>query len=663
MSAPSPAVDGHAGDHGHGPKGSTAILALGALGVVYGDIGTSPLYALKECVALPHGVNVVEHGIGQAIAGAIPGGSQMASMSIVNQTNIFGLLSLIFWSITLVVVFKYLIFVLRADNRGEGGVLALLALVAGDERTRSNAKKVLVLAGLFGAALLYGDGMITPAISVLSAVEGLKVATHTFEPYVIPITCGILIGLFLVQKRGTAGIGKVFGPVTMLWFISIGVLGIPWIVGNPAILRAINPQYAVEFFIANKWHGFLVLGSVVLCITGGEALYADMGHFGRKSIRVAWYAVVFPALLLNYFGQGAMLLKNPAAAHNPFFELVPHALLYPMVALATTATVVASQALISGAFSLTRQAVQLGYSPRVTIIHTSGEAEGQIYIPEVNNILMVACIGLVLSFQESGRLAAAYGIAVTGTMGITSMLFYVVARERWKWPLGKALGIVALFLIFDLAFFTANAAKFMHGGWFPIAVAAAMYIVMTTWKRGRALLNKRIQEASLPLDLFMNDLETQKPHRVSGTAVFMTSNPTGTPVVLLHHFKHNKVLHEQVVLLSIVTERVPEVPASERLEVKEHGMGFWQVTAYYGFMQTPNVPQLLSTCKKQGLKIKDHDTSYYLGRETLLASKAKGLARWRKTLFGFLSRNARTATAFFGIPPNRVVEIGAQIEL
>jgi len=626
----------------HASGGDLAKLALAALGVVYGDIGTSPLYAIKECVTLPHGV--------------APG-----------NANVLGVLSLVFWAITLVVSLKYLLFVMRADNDGEGGVLALMALVTRPAAggTAPTSRRVLVLAtlGLFGAALLYGDGVITPAISVLSAVEGLQVATSAFSPYVVPITCAILVLLFAVQKRGTGGIGAVFGPITLTWFVAIAAAGVPWVLRHPEILRAVNPLYGARFFVTHGRHGFLVLGSVVLCVTGGEALYADMGHFGTRAIRVAWYACVFPALLLNYFGQGALLLEHPEAAANPFYGLFPGVWLFPMVVLATLATVVASQALISGAFSLTRQAVQLGYLPRVTIVHTSGKTEGQIYIPEVNWLLAVACVALVLGFQESSNLADAYGIAVTGTMAITSVLFYFVARERWGWGAVKAGALVGLFLTFDLGFFAACSAKIAHGGWFPLMVAAAVFTVMVTWKRGRTLLGERIAAGSLPLELFLEDIDRCQPHRVPGTAVFLASTRRGTPNVLLHHFKHNKVLHQQVVILSITTDAVPEVPAAESVRLKSFGRGFWAVTAHYGFMQSADVMDILRRCRSQGLALDEADTSFYLGRETLLSAKRSGMSEWRKLLFRFLSRNARSATDFFSIPPNRVVEIGAQIEL
>ena len=629
-------------------------LALGALGVVFGDIGTSPLYALKECVTQPHGVTP-------------------------SVESVFGLLSLVFWSITLVVSVKYILYVMRADNNGEGGVLALMALAArvgqskthaGDQKPKrpnwqevKRSKAFLIMLGLFGSALLYGDGVITPAISVLSAIEGLEVATHAFTPVVAPLTCIILVALFWVQKRGTGGIGAVFGPVTLLWFIAIAAAGLPWVVRNPAILGAVNPIHAIRFFLIHRWHGFLVLGSVVLCITGGEALYADMGHFGTRAIRAAWYACVFPALLINYFGQGALLLARPEAASNPFFALVPTAWLYPMVGLATVATVIASQALISGAFSLTRQAVQLGYLPRVTVVHTSGETEGQIFVPEANRLLMVACVALVLGFRSSGNLASAYGIAVTGTMAITSILSYWVARDRWGWSFLRAGGLLLFLLVIDLSFFVSCSAKIASGGWLPLALGAGMFSVMVTWNRGRTLLGEKIAAETLPLELFLADVETTRPHRVSGTAVFLSSTRRGTPNVLLHHFKHNKVLHEQVVILSVTTDAVPEVPDQLKIRLKRFAHGFWAVTAHFGFMESPDVKDILRRCRARGLVMELADTSFYLGHETLVLKRGgQGMADWRKFLFRFLSRNARSATDFFAIPANRVVEIGAQIE-
>nr|WP_281311814.1 potassium transporter Kup [Polyangium sp. y55x31] len=634
-----PSTSMHAPPVAHAAHAARVSLLLGALGVVFGDIGTSPLYAIKECFS-------------------------PASTHRVDPTpaNVLGVLSLVFWSLMMVVTVKYLTFILKADNQGSGGILALLALVP----TRKDGRSVagpLVLLVLFGAALLYGDGVITPAISVLSAMEGLEVATTSLKPAVVPLTVVVLLTLFFVQKRGTAGIGNVFGPITLIWFVTIAALGVRWIWQEPSVLAAIDPRHAVGFFVEHKSHGFLLLGAVVLCITGGEALYADMGHFGRGPIRTVWYAVVWPSLLLNYFGQGACLLHNPSAATNPFYALVPSWALYPTVAIATAATIVASQALISGAFSLTQQAVQLGYFPRVTIVHTSKETEGQIFIPEINRALCVACVFLVLWFQNSSALAAAYGIAVTGTMGITTVVYFVVVTQRWKWPLWKALPPVLLFLCIDLAFFGANAAKFFHGGWFPIVMGAGIYAVMTTWKTGRRILGEAFKENLLPLESFLRDVEETKPHRVQGTAVFMASNPQGTPPVLLHHFKHNKVLHEQVVLLSVVNERVPEIAPEERISVVDMGHGFYRVTARYGFMQTPNVPSVLAACKDHGLVVELEDTSYYLGRETLLPTGRSRMMKWRKDLFAFVSRNARPATAYFGLPPGRVVELGMQIDL
>ena len=615
-----------------------ARLSLGALGVVYGDIGTSPLYAMKECFSPPHGTAVTEH-------------------------NVLGILSLFFWALMLVIVVKYLTFVMRADNGGEGGTFALIALLDPKRAERTRSGVLLVLLGLFGASLLSGEGIITPAVSVLGAVEGLKEATDVFEPFIVPLAVAIILGLFMIQKRGTGGVGAIFGPAMLLWFATISIIGVRWIVQRPDVLAAVNPAYAVELMRHHEAHGFLVLGTVVLCFTGGEALYADMGHFGKGPIRIAWYAVVFPALLLNYFGQGALLLQKGAVPHT-FFGLVDGWLRFPLAAIATVAAVIASQALISGSFSLARAAVQLGFFPRVKIVHTSGTSEGQIYVPEVNWGLAVACIALVLGFGSSSRLAAAYGIAVTGTMSITSILFFAVARGRWRWSL-LALGpLVGSFLTVDLSFFAANLVKLTHGGWVPLAIGSIVFTVMTTWRRGRALLGQAFVAQTLPLETFMADLLRSKPPRVQGTAVFMTSNPKGAPPVLLHHFKHNKMLHEQVILLSIATQHIPEVSRAERVkELVDLGGGFWQVIASYGFMQTPNVLEVLELCAQKGLVTIASDTSFFLGRETLIITNRPNLSRWRKMLFAFLSRNARPANAFFQIPPNRVVELGTQIEL
>jgi KUP system potassium uptake protein len=615
-------------------------LAIAALGVVFGDIATSPLYALKECFQGEHRVAPTPE-------------------------NILGVLSLVFWTLTLVVSVKYVTFIMRADNHGEGGILALLALVPPDEaasKRRGGRLPLLVLAVVFGAALLYGDGVITPAISVLSAVEGLEIATLRLRPAVIPLTIGILIALFVMQRRGTAGIGKVFGPAMLLWCITLAGLGVARIVQNPSIFRALYPGYAVSFFLRDGVHGFLILGAVVLCVTGVEALYADMGHFGPLPIRKSWFFIVFPAVLLNYFGQGAFLITNPGLSVNPFYAIVPSALLYPTVIIATVATIVASQALISGAFSLTHQAVQLGFFPRVTIVHTSSETEGQIYIPEINALLAVSCIGLVLAFKNSSALAAAYGIAVTGTMAITTVVYYVVMTKTWGWPVWRAAPLAGLFLVIDLSFFGSALVKFPDGGWFPLAFALGIYVVMMTWHTGRRYLASAMAEAVLPLQTFLDDVAETKPVRVQGTAVFMASNPHGVPPVLLHHFKHNQSLHKQIILLTVLSLHIPEAPRDEQIAVERLGEGFYRVTLKYGFMQHPNVPNALLQCKKLGLNILPSRTSYFLGRETLLPTGRRKMARWRKGLFAFISRNARPATSYFGLPPDRVVELGIQID-
>jgi KUP system potassium uptake protein len=638
-----PLVPEHAAGSHRTPRGrALAALALGALGVVYGDIGTSPLYSLKECFAGPHGVAPTPE-------------------------NVIGVLSLVFWALTFVVTFKYLTFVMRADNRGEGGILALLALVAQRETSRRGRHALLVL-GLVGAALLYGDGVITPAISVLGAVEGLTIAAPGLEHVVVPIAVAILVALFLFQKRGTAAVGAVFGPIMLLWFCCIGLLGIRGVLHDPRIFAAVSPLHAVAFFARHRLHGVLVLGAVVLVITGGEALYADMGHFGRRPIRVAWLTVAMPALLLNYFGQGAMLLHDPRAARNPFYLIVPDWGLYPTIGIATAAAIVASQALISGAFSLTNQAVQLGYSPRVTIRHTSRTEFGQIYIPEVNWAIGAACVALVLGFRSSSALAAAYGIAVTGTMAITTLLFHRVARDRWRWPRWRAWPMTAVFLAVDLSFFSANVVKIEEGGWFPVVAAAVAFVLMSTWKRGREALSTQLRDAALPLDLFMADLARRAPVRVKGTAVFMSSHQAGVPPVLLHHLTHNKVLHDRVIIVSVLTEDFPAVPDAQRATVKALGGGFFQVIGRYGFMETPDVPALLeglppSAIPGPRLERVSMETTYYLGRETLLPTGPSRMAGWRKRLFIIMARNAQTASAFFGLPPNRVVEMGAQIQL
>ena len=585
-------------------------------------------------------------------------------------TNVYGVLSLVVWSLIVIVSIKYIIFIMRADNNGEGGILALLALILQKQRRDADSlrRKTIIALGLIGAALLYGDGVITPAISVLSAVEGLEVVAPQSQYLVIPLTVGILAVLFFYQQHGTAKVGRIFGPVMVIWFLAIGALGLREILLAPQILAAANPWYGLRFFMHHGRAAFVLLGAVVLAVTGAEALYADMGHFGKRPIRLAWFMLVLPALLANYFGQGGLILREPASAVNPFYLLAPSALQYPLIGLATIATIIASQALISGAFSLTQQSVQLGYSPRVQIIHTSHQETGQIFVPEVNRALALGCILVVLAFRSSSALAAAYGIAVTGTMAITTILFYILARTHWQWSIWRAGALSAFFLIIDLAFFSANMLKIVEGGWVPLAIALGIFILMTTWQRGRMIVKSLLVDASIPLDTLLKDLGDEnpdrrfKPVRVPGTAVFLTSESKDAPLVLLHHLKHNKVLHENVILLSIVAAQVPEVPITERVEVTTFPHNFGRIKAKYGFMQTPNVPEILSLATERGIIAKPAETTFYLGRENLIPTGTKPLARWRKRLFIFMQRNARPATEFFGIPPNRVVELGAQME-
>ncbi len=611
---------------------------LAALGVVYGDIGTSVLYALRECFFGEHAIEVTPE-------------------------NVIGVLSLIFWSLIITVSVKYLLFVMRADNQGEGGILALVALV------RSKGGKivhpVLVMIGLFGAALLYGDGMITPAISVLSAVEGLDVATHVFEPFVVPITVAILIALFLVQRRGTGGIGAVFGPIMIVWFITLILLGLPHIFRNPSVLAAVNPLHGVSLVRREGLTSLGTLGAVFLSVTGAEALYADMGHFGRQPIRIAWFSLVLPALVVNYMGQGALLLASPETREHPFFYLAPGWALLPLVALSTMATVIASQAVISGAFSLTQQAIQLGYSPRFNIHHTSAHEKGQVYIPEVNWILMIATVGLVFGFKTSTNLAAAYGMAVTTTMVITTLLAYFVARERWGWSATRAAVVSGAFLVIDLAFFGANVIKIQHGGWFPLLVAAGVYAVMTTWATGRQLVVRRLADAEVPLSQFFVSIAAKPPYRVPGTGIFMTARPEGAPPILVHHLTHNKVLHEHVVLLTVSIVDVPTVDPTTSISVDRLANGFWRVVAKFGFMEPPDVPAALERARSLGLTWRLEDTTYYLAALTLFTHSTTrlGMMEWRDKLFIFLSRNARRATNYFQIPPDRVVEIGIQLEI
>ncbi|MGK2857043.1 MAG: potassium transporter Kup [Thermoanaerobaculia bacterium] len=620
-------------------RGYFVGLSVTALGVVYGDIGTSPLYAVRECFNGPHAAELT-------------------------RANILGVLSLIFWALMIVITLKYVTLVMRADNKGEGGTLALAALTSPPGgKPDSRRYWVLTVIALFGAALFFGDGMITPAISVLSAVEGLNVATPVFTPFVVPITIVILLGLFLAQKRGTGKIGAIFGPVMLGWFSVLAILGLSQIVRAPEVLLAVNPLHAIDFFRHQGAEGFLVLGAVFLCVTGGEALYADMGHFGKMPIRLTWFSVAMPGLLLNYFGQGALLLREPGAVDNPFYRMGPSWALYPMVILATAATVIASQAVISGAFSLARQAVLLGYSPRLDIDHTSDREIGQIYIPLVNWILMIACIVLVLGFRTSSNLAAAYGIAVTGDMVVTAILLWVVMMQRWRWSVALATVVVLPFLLIDLAFFAANAVKIAAGGWVPLVVGFVVFSLMATWKRGRQILDDRLRSGSLPLDLFLTSVMSNPPHRVPGTAVFMHRNAEGVPTALLHSLKHYKVLHETIVLLSVQIEEEPYVDPAMRLEIENSGSGVWSVVVHFGFMDDTDIPKALSEVRVEGLDLDPAKTSYFLGRETLVATHRHAMASWREKLFIWMSRNASGAGLFFRLPPNRIVELGAQIEV
>jgi len=613
-------------------------LSLAAVGVVYGDIGTSPIYALRESFHASHGVPATPE-------------------------NVLGVLSLIVWSLILVISVKYLFLVMRADNEGEGGVIALTALVMPRNASEGDRQRLLVLVGLFGAALLYGDSMITPAISVLSAMEGLEVATPAFEPYVIPATLAILLVLFSAQSRGTARVGAFFGPVMLVWFGTLAVLGVHQILHHPGVLAAVSPHHAVRFFLDNRFGGFLVLGSVFLVVTGGEGLYADMGHFGKRPIRLTWFSVVMPALLLNYFGQGALVIADPAALRQPFFLMAPRWALYPLVAMTAVATVIASQAVISGAFSLTRQAVHLHYLPRLRILHTSETQQGQIYLPGVNWTLMVACILLVMGFESSSRLAAAYGVAVTTDMVFTTILFAVVAAQRWRWNPILVVALTAGLLVIDLCFWGANLPKIPHGGWFPLLVAALMFTLMTTWKTGRQILAHRLRRRALPVDLFIPDVRTNPPPRVPGTAVYMDSSPTGTPPALLHNLKHNRVLHEHVVFLTVLTEDVPRVADDDRFEILDLGEGIVRIRIHAGFAEAVDIPALLARCPSAGVPFDAMTTSYFLGRERVIAGSRRGMALWREHVFAAMARNSTGVTTHYHLPPNRVIELGMQLEI
>ena len=632
---------GQASSHAAGAEGSASrplSMLVAAVGVVYGDIGTSPLYTLKEVFSGGYGVPV-------------------------NHDGVLGILSLIFWSLIWVVSIKYMMFVLRADNQGEGGIMALTALARRAAADHPRLRTLLVVCGLIGAALFYGDSMITPAISVLSAIEGLGLAFDGIDHWVVPLSLVVLVALFLIQSHGTARIGILFGPVMVTWFLVLGALGVWGIVHQPEVLKAMNPVWAVRFFMVHPGMGVAILGAVVLALTGAEALYADMGHFGRKPIARAWFILVLPALVLNYFGQGAMLLADPEAARNPFYLLAPSWALIPLVALSTLATVIASQAVISGAFSLTRQAIQLGYIPRMHIQHTSSDEQGQIYIGAVNWALMVGVILLVLGFESSGALASAYGVAVTGTMLMTTILVSAVMLLLWKWPPILAVPVLLGFLLVDGLFFAANVPKIIQGGAFPVLAGIVLFVLMTTWKRGKQLLVDRLDESGLPLPIFISSIRVQPPHRVQGTAVFLTARPDAVPHALLHNLLHNQVLHEQVVLLTVVYEDIPRVPASRRFEVVAHGEGFFRVILHFGFTDEPDVPQALKLCHLQDLDFSPMRTTYFLSRETVIASKLEGMARWREALFAFMLKNANGNLRFFNLPVNRVIELGTQVEM
>ncbi|MCP1647371.1 potassium transporter Kup [Pseudomonas sp. GD04087] len=621
------------------PHSSSAVgLMVGAVGVCYGDIGTSPLYTLKEVFVGGYGVQA-------------------------NHDGVLGVLSLIFWSLIWVVSIKYVIFVLRADNQGEGGVMALSALARRAATGRHKLQAMVVIAGLIGAALFYGDSMITPAISVLSAIEGLEIAFDGLEHWVVPLSLIVLVGLFLIQKHGTARIGILFGPVMVAWFLALAALGIYGVAQQPEVLKAMNPGWAVNFFISHPGIGVAILGATVLALTGAEALYADMGHFGRKPIARAWFALVLPALVLNYFGQGATILVNAEAARNPFYLTAPSWALVPLVALSTAATVIASQAVISGAFSLTRQAIQLGYVPRMVIQHTSSHEQGQIYIGMVNWALMVGVVLLVLGFESSAALASAYGVAVTGTMLMTTLLMGVVIWLMWKWPLWLAIPFFLMMLFVDTLFFAANLPKVVQGGAFPVIAGIGLFILMTTWKRGRQLLVDRLDEGSLPLPLFISSIRSQPPHRVQGTAVFLTARTDAVPHALLHNLLHNQVLHEQVVLLTVVNEDSPRVAPDRRFEVDAYGEGFFRVVLHFGFIEDPDIPQALKLCHLNELDFSPMRTTYFLSRETVIPSKLIGMARWREALFAFLLKNANGNLRYFNLPLNRVIELGTQVEI
>jgi KUP system potassium uptake protein len=626
------------GAEGDRNQAARRALVIGAIGVVFGDLGTSPLYTMKEAFYGPHGMPV-------------------------GTLNILGILSLVTWTLVMVVAVKYVAFIMRADNKGEGGIMAMMALAQRATRGYPRTRKMVVLFAILGAALFYGDGVITPSISVLSAIEGLQVSAPSLSNYVVPLTVIVLFALFWFQKHGTERVGRVFGPVMALWFAALGAIGAWNIFQHPLVLRAFNPWYAIQFFMHHGWGGFLALGAVVLCVTGAEALYTDMGHFGRRPIRIAWFGFVMPGLLLNYFGQAALLLHHPEAAQNPFYLAIPEWGRIPMIILATAAAVIASQAVISGAFSITRQAIQLGFIPRMQVVHTSTEAIGQIYLPWVNRLLLLTVVLVVIGFGSSNALAGAYGIAVTGTMAIDTALFLVVARRMWSWNIGRILVVGLVFLTIDLSFFGANTLKIPDGGWFPLVLGVALFITLTTWRRGRELVIREIKQSGLALEPFIASISEHPPTRVAGTAVFLTSNAEAVPHALLHNLKHNKVLHERNVILTGETLEEPFAEPGERTLIEDLGHGFYRVTLRFGFAEDPDVPRRLGRCAAKGLGFDMMDTTFFLSRETIVATERPGMALWRDKLFAFMARNALPATAFFRIPGNRLIELGTQVEI
>jgi KUP system potassium uptake protein len=613
-------------------------LTIAAIGIVFGDIGTSPLYAIKESFAPAHGIPIT-------------------------QTSVMGILSVMFWAMTALVTMKYLVFMMRADNKGEGGILALTALAQRCFRLSSRMRWLVVSLGIFGASMFYGDAIITPAMSVMSAVEGLNLLAPELSKFVLPISVGILLALFAIQRHGTSTIARFFGPTMVLWFGVLAALGVMQIAQHPEILKAINPWYSWQFFIEHRVAAWITLGAVVLCVTGGEALYADMGHFGKRPIRYGWFVLVWPALLINYLGQGALILADPGAIENPFYKMAPSWALIPLIILATAAAIIASQAVISGAFSLTKQAIQLGYLPRFAILHTSDKEQGQIYVPFINWGLMIGIIVLVVIFKNSSNLAAAYGIAVMLTMTIDTLLLFIVMTRIWRWSKVFAVVLVGGILANDFMFLSATLVKIGDGGWFPLVIGAVMFTIMSTWYRGRQIVRRVTNESAMPLKLFVDSMSMSDTHKVSGTGIFMTTNPDGVPNALLHNLKHNKVLHERVVILSIITEDIPYVPKEDYVWIENMNHGFWKITGHYGFKEQPDIPAMLNDCKLQSMHFDMMETTFFINRETLIATPGGGMALWRERLFVWMSHLAAKASEYFRIPTNRVVELGTQVEI